>query len=295
MQIGQEAAAEVRKQYPMIQRPRDPRLPRRSRRRLVAATPAEYRPAGLRVQFTPVNLKEINAFALPGGPMFVNRGHDRRGVTRRRSRRRHGARTQSTCCCGTAPPTPPRRRDFRSARWPAPLPARWSAAAGDRSISQGSQFGLGTWLMKYSREYEKQADLLGAQIMARAGYDPRDLGADVRDHPGAVQGQRRAGVDEQPPQPGQPLDLHRAGGRAAPDRRGAGLAAVCRRQARAGVAAPGQVDGGSGARQRGRRRRECPRLGGAHGRAGAGALERLSRRARRPVVPDLRARRTGRR
>jgi hypothetical protein len=30
--------------------------------------------------------------------------------------------------------------------------------------------------MKYSREYEKQADLLGAQIMARAGYDPRDLG-----------------------------------------------------------------------------------------------------------------------
>jgi hypothetical protein len=43
-------------------------------------------------------------------------------------------------------------------------------------ISQGSQFGLGTWLLKYSREYEKQADLLGAQIMARAGYDPRDLG-----------------------------------------------------------------------------------------------------------------------
>ena len=24
--------------------------------------------------FTPVNVKEINAFALPGGPMFVNRG-----------------------------------------------------------------------------------------------------------------------------------------------------------------------------------------------------------------------------
>src|SRR6185436_17666814 len=42
-------------------------------------------------------------------------------------------------------------------------------------ISQGSQFGLGTWLMKYSREYERQADLVGVQIMARAGYDPRDL------------------------------------------------------------------------------------------------------------------------
>ena len=43
------------------------------------------------------------------------------------------------------------------------------------AISQGSQLGLGTWLLKYSRDYEKQADLLGAQMMARAGYDPRDL------------------------------------------------------------------------------------------------------------------------
>jgi predicted Zn-dependent protease len=42
-------------------------------------------------------------------------------------------------------------------------------------ISQGSQFGLGTWLMKYGREYERQADIVGVQIMARAGYDPRDL------------------------------------------------------------------------------------------------------------------------
>jgi predicted Zn-dependent protease len=29
--------------------------------------------------------------------------------------------------------------------------------------------------LKYSREYETQADILGAQIMASAGYDPRDL------------------------------------------------------------------------------------------------------------------------
>jgi hypothetical protein len=47
-------------------------------------------------------------------------------------------------------------------------------AAGS-AIAQGSQFGLGTLLLRYSRDYEKQADLLGAQIMARAGYDPRAL------------------------------------------------------------------------------------------------------------------------
>jgi len=42
-------------------------------------------------------------------------------------------------------------------------------------IAQGSQFGLGTIMLRYSRDFEKQADLLGAQIMARAGYDPRAL------------------------------------------------------------------------------------------------------------------------
>jgi hypothetical protein len=42
-------------------------------------------------------------------------------------------------------------------------------------IAQGSQFGLGTLLLRYSRDFEKQADLLGSQIMAKAGYDPRSL------------------------------------------------------------------------------------------------------------------------
>ncbi|HEX8028553.1 MAG TPA: M48 family metalloprotease, partial [Vicinamibacterales bacterium] len=48
--------------------------------------------------------------------------------------------------------------------------------AAGAAITQGAGFGLGTILLKYSRDYEKQADLLGAQMMARAGYDPRDLG-----------------------------------------------------------------------------------------------------------------------
>jgi len=42
-------------------------------------------------------------------------------------------------------------------------------------IAQGSQFGLGAYFLKYGREYERQADLLGAQILARAGYDPRRM------------------------------------------------------------------------------------------------------------------------
>jgi hypothetical protein len=43
------------------------------------------------------------------------------------------------------------------------------------AISMGSQIGLGTYFLKYGREYEREADLLGAQIMARSGYDPRQM------------------------------------------------------------------------------------------------------------------------
>src|SRR5262249_15409565 len=47
-------------------------------------------------------------------------------------------------------------------------------AAGS-AIAQTSQVGLGALVLRYSRDFEKQADLLGAQIMAHAGYDPRAL------------------------------------------------------------------------------------------------------------------------
>ena len=47
-------------------------------------------------------------------------------------------------------------------------------------VSQGGQIGFGAAFLRYSRDYEKQADILGAQIMARAGYDPRDMASMFR-------------------------------------------------------------------------------------------------------------------
>ena len=44
-----------------------------------------------------------------------------------------------------------------------------------QAMSLGTQFGSRNGFLKDGREYERQADLLGAQIMARAGYDPRDM------------------------------------------------------------------------------------------------------------------------
>jgi len=42
-------------------------------------------------------------------------------------------------------------------------------------ISQGTQFGLGAAFLRFSREYERQADIEGSHIMARAGYDAREM------------------------------------------------------------------------------------------------------------------------
>jgi hypothetical protein len=49
------------------------------------------------------------------------------------------------------------------------------AILGGQTGAELGAAGAQAWMTKYSREYEKQADILGAHIMANAGYDPRDL------------------------------------------------------------------------------------------------------------------------
>src|SRR5262249_9690294 len=74
VELGRKAAAEVRKQYPIIRAEKIDTYLTSVGNRLVAGAPAELKQPVYEYSFTPVNLKEINAFALPGGPMFVHRG-----------------------------------------------------------------------------------------------------------------------------------------------------------------------------------------------------------------------------
>jgi predicted Zn-dependent protease len=74
VQLGREAAAEVREQFPIIKDQTITRYLTSLGDRLAAAAPPELEQRVYEFSFTPVNLKEINAFALPGGPMFVHRG-----------------------------------------------------------------------------------------------------------------------------------------------------------------------------------------------------------------------------
>jgi Zn-dependent protease with chaperone function len=176
VKLGREAAAEVRAQYPVIDDQQIVKYLAGIGDRLVAAAPAELNQSVYEYSFTPVNLKDINAFALPGGPMFVNRGmfdaaaaegevvgvmaHELSHVLLRH---------------GTANVSKAQNPWLQLGQMAGAIGGAMVGGGAGSLIAQGTQFGLGTLLLRYSRDYEKQADLLGAQIMARAGYDPRAL------------------------------------------------------------------------------------------------------------------------
>ena len=74
VKLGREAAQEARRQLPLLRDDAVDSYIDRLGERLVAAIPADQRHPGFDYTFDVVNVRDINAFALPGGPMFVNRG-----------------------------------------------------------------------------------------------------------------------------------------------------------------------------------------------------------------------------
>jgi Zn-dependent protease with chaperone function len=177
VKLGTQAAAEVERQMPTL--PEDSSVDayvERVGQRLVAAIPPEFHHPEFRYQFDVVNARDINAFALPGGPMYVNRGmlEAARNEGEMAGVMAHEI-SHVALRHGTAQATKQQSAKVQlGAIGGAILGAIIGGNVGG-AIAQGTQLGLGAYLLKFSREYETQADVLGAQIMARAGYDPRDL------------------------------------------------------------------------------------------------------------------------
>jgi len=174
VKVGREAAAEVRRQYPIITESQITTYLDTLGKRLVASAPSELAQPKFEYSFTPVNLKDINAFALPGGPMFVNRGMMEAAKTEGEVAGVMAHELSHVLLRhGTANAT--KAEKFELGAMAGAIAGMVIGGKAGAAVSQGSQLGIGAYFLKYSREYEKQADLLGAQIMARAGYDPRDL------------------------------------------------------------------------------------------------------------------------
>src|SRR5262245_14586197 len=74
VKVGQEAAAEAKKELPMLNDDRVDQYIEGVGARLVMGIPPQFQHPEFKYTFDVVNQKDINAFALPGGPMFLNRG-----------------------------------------------------------------------------------------------------------------------------------------------------------------------------------------------------------------------------
>src|SRR5438874_1056983 len=169
IQAGQEAVAQTNRQYPVLpDSSQVTQYVQQLGRRLVQYAPGEKWP----YQFHVVNQKEINAFALPGGPVYINVGtiqaadnegqlagvmaHEISHVVQR-----HGTRSASK-------------------QMAAQLPlALLGGIMGRGALSQAAQlgisFGVGSYFLKNSRQAETEADLLGTDIMYDTGFDPHAM------------------------------------------------------------------------------------------------------------------------
>src|SRR5207302_10975285 len=143
-------------------------------RRLVDAIPPELQHPEFRYSFKVVNVREINAFALPGGPMFVNRGMIESANT-------EGevagvmAHELSHVVLRHGPAQASKAAKYEIGAVAGAILGSVIGGTWGNVISQGTQFGLGTAFLRFSREFEHDADIEGTHIMSGAGYDPRDM------------------------------------------------------------------------------------------------------------------------
>lgn len=169
VQLGREAAAQVEQQMPVVRDGELNAYVQNVGRRLASAPQADRYPYTFKV----VNENSINAFALPGGPTFVHTGLLRAveneaqlaGVMAHEIAHvalRHGTNQASKA---------------NILQIPAMLAG--AVVGGGGLLGQLTQLGIGlgfnSVLLKYSRDAERQADLLGAQMMAHAGYNPLEM------------------------------------------------------------------------------------------------------------------------
>jgi hypothetical protein len=174
VKLGRQAAGEAEQQLPILRDPEVTNYVERVGRRLVASIPPEFQHPEFQYYFRVVNASDINAFALPGGPMYVNRGMIEAA---RNEGEMAGVMAHELSHValrhGTAQATKAQKYGLL-----AGILGVGGAILGGpagSAIGQGGQLAVGAYFLKFSREYETEADILGSQMMARAGYDPRDL------------------------------------------------------------------------------------------------------------------------
>jgi beta-barrel assembly-enhancing protease len=169
VQIGQENSKQVLQQYEVVKNRFLQEYVQRIGQKLASAP--EAKASGFDFTFTVLNVDQVNAFALPGGPMFIYTGllkatdneaqlagvmgHEMSHVILR-----HGT------------------HEATKANGISLLAGGIGAMLGGGGTLAGklAQAGLGlganSVILKFSRDAETEADALGSHLMAEAGYNP---------------------------------------------------------------------------------------------------------------------------
>ena len=137
--------------------------------RLAANAPGPKYP----YSFGVVNYKELNAFALPGGPIYVHRGTIA------------AARTESQLAGVMAHEVAHIAQRHAAKQISKGIVANGllgllgavldDGGKGEAAARIGASVLAQSVFMKFSRDDEREADRVGAQIMERAGWDPHGL------------------------------------------------------------------------------------------------------------------------
>ena len=171
VQIGQQSAQEAEQQLPLLNDSRVQNYVNNIGQRLAAVAGGPK----FQYRFRVVNASDINAFALPGGFVYINRGTldaaksdgEVAGVLAHEIAHdvlRHGTHAAS--------------QQYLTQAGVGILGGILGGRVGEGTaqiINAVGGFGLNALFLRHSRTAETEADVLGSQIMAKAGYSPGDM------------------------------------------------------------------------------------------------------------------------
>lgn len=169
VEIGQQAAAEAEQQLPLLNDAVTNRYLSRIVQRLAAQAPGADYPYTIKA----VNATEINAFSLPGGPMYVNRGLI---TTARNEAELAGVLAHEMAHVALRHGTNQASKAYLAQAGLGILGGLLGSKGGtSRIVNAVGGFGLNAVFLKFSRDDEYEADAAGAEMMARAGYNPNAM------------------------------------------------------------------------------------------------------------------------
>jgi len=170
-QIGVQSAAEAEQQLPLMRDADVQNYVSRIGQRLAANAGGP----GFPYQFKVVNASDINAFALPGGPVYVNRGVIENA---RNEGEVAGVLAHEIAHVALRHGTHQASKAYAAQAGLSILGGLLGGKVGQNTaniLNTVGGIGLNVLFLRFSRDLETQADVRGAQILAASGYSPADM------------------------------------------------------------------------------------------------------------------------